>query len=815
MAATRVGLLLCEDGAQWSDLCDVWREALVGGGELAGQELGAGGQREEQQQEAFAAPFELVAFRAVAGELPAREALLRPGSASGLDALLVTGSRHSAAAAGGEAREWVERLCGLVRFCAGLEALDGSAQEEAPAGFRPRVLGVGFGSQLVARALGGEVGPLREGPVFGAEEVVPCEAAPLLPFWEIAARPLRLLQAHGECVTRLPPRALRLASSESCANEVFFVPARASAGSGAAAPPRAGAGGGLLGIQARPELSELLMLDRVLDEYEDSLSARRAEQGLLSLQEPHDSDRALAIVRAFLSGQSLVAGGAFAGAPGQLSRDALEARVSALTTQLEALREGFARELARASDAAAAAVAAAAAPPPRAPAPVLVPAPVPLAAAAAASENDTSALLTADDQARKDAAEAVLRGEGSAREVLAKPHLRHNAGDRAGLIASARSIAPAPRGPAWDVADAHAANALCCRLARIAGRLLVVSGGADKAVVVTELLPGGAHGRRATADATAPVTNLKLEPSASAGSGGVVVAAASASGTSDPNKTRLVGAGMDGQAFLAVVECDRDGAITARLQSGGFLPHRKHVTALAWSPCGGYIATAARDQALHVYSVAPDGVAPLLQLQCSGTPEALEFVRCFNCLCLVVAVRDDHCLQYVCVSAGGPQRESSTVEAGQVVRANMNARGDAYVSFCVLDLAAAPRGLALLAAATDKGQVVVFRTGTSRQYRTLYGHHCGEYARPRLAWDASARFLACTSDDDLAVHVWFVPTGEPLLQIAGHGKAVRDLHIFQAHEQQGGEDAADPWDAVAVSTGFDRTLKVWTHLQGL
>jgi hypothetical protein len=52
----------------------------------------------------------------------------------------------------------------------------------------------------------------------------------------------------------------------------------------------------------------------------------------------------LAMVRAFLTGQSLVAGGVFAGAPGQLSRDALEARVLALSTQLKVLREGFARE---------------------------------------------------------------------------------------------------------------------------------------------------------------------------------------------------------------------------------------------------------------------------------------------------------------------------------------------------------------------------------------------------------------------------------------------------------------------------------------
>jgi GMP synthase-like glutamine amidotransferase len=187
-----------------------------------------------------------------------------------------------------EAREWIERVGELVRFAAGLEARGGSGGE------RVRVLGVCFGCQLVAHALGGQVGPVgaQHRPVFGAEEVRPSTAAPQLPYWEPDARPMRLLQAHGEQVTRLPPRAVRLAGSDSCANEVFVVPA-----------PPSGPGADVLAVQAHPEMTVRLMKERVLCEF-PSMAPQHADRGLASLHAPHDSARMLAIVRAFLARSS-------------------------------------------------------------------------------------------------------------------------------------------------------------------------------------------------------------------------------------------------------------------------------------------------------------------------------------------------------------------------------------------------------------------------------------------------------------------------------------------------------------------------------
>ena len=81
--------------------------------------------------------------------------------------------------------------------------------------------------------------------------------------------------------------------------------------------------------------------------------------------------------------------------------------------------------------------------------------------------------------------------------------------------------------------------------------------------------------------------------------------------------------------------------------------------------------------------------------------------------------------------------------------------------------------------------------------------------------DAQQKFWLHASIGLALTHAGWFLLCVPLLQIVGHDKAVRDLHLFLAPEQQGSEEAADPWDAVAVSTGFDRSLKVWTHLHGL
>ena len=62
---------------------------------------------------------------------------------------------------------------------------------------------------------------------------------------DVPTAPLCVLESHGDCVAALPAGATLLASSASCAHEVFL------------AAPSA------LGIQGHPELSATALLERI------------------------------------------------------------------------------------------------------------------------------------------------------------------------------------------------------------------------------------------------------------------------------------------------------------------------------------------------------------------------------------------------------------------------------------------------------------------------------------------------------------------------------------------------------------------------
>ena len=92
---------------------------------------------------------------------------------------------------------WIARLFGLIR--------------DAQAGSLPLV-GVCFGHQAIAMALGGRVGP-NPGPfVLGAAET----EVVAVPDWMIGAQSFRLAAAHGEQVMDLPAGAEVIGSSPGC-----------------------------------------------------------------------------------------------------------------------------------------------------------------------------------------------------------------------------------------------------------------------------------------------------------------------------------------------------------------------------------------------------------------------------------------------------------------------------------------------------------------------------------------------------------------------------------------------------------------------
>lgn len=75
------------------------------------------------------------------------------------------------------------------------------------------VLGVCYGHQLLAHALGGAVADNPRGPVYGAAEITLAPAAAEDPLFSALPPPLRGFEAHNQSVARLPRGAHALAAT--------------------------------------------------------------------------------------------------------------------------------------------------------------------------------------------------------------------------------------------------------------------------------------------------------------------------------------------------------------------------------------------------------------------------------------------------------------------------------------------------------------------------------------------------------------------------------------------------------------------------
>lgn len=85
------------------------------------------------------------------------------------------------------------------------------------------VLGICYGHQLLAHALGGEVGNNLYGPEFGTVEVHLDDVAQQDPLLGGFPNPIKVHVSHTQSVLRLPEGARRLASSAMDANQAFVV----------------------------------------------------------------------------------------------------------------------------------------------------------------------------------------------------------------------------------------------------------------------------------------------------------------------------------------------------------------------------------------------------------------------------------------------------------------------------------------------------------------------------------------------------------------------------------------------------------------
>jgi GMP synthase (glutamine-hydrolysing) len=85
------------------------------------------------------------------------------------------------------------------------------------------LLGICYGHQLLALALGGQVGRMAE-PEFGTVTVELTPEAQADPLFTGLPSRLQVQSTHTDCVTELPPAAVRLAANPADRNQAFAVP---------------------------------------------------------------------------------------------------------------------------------------------------------------------------------------------------------------------------------------------------------------------------------------------------------------------------------------------------------------------------------------------------------------------------------------------------------------------------------------------------------------------------------------------------------------------------------------------------------------
>lgn len=176
-----------------------------------------------------------------------------------VDAYLMTGSKASVY----DDLPWIHRL---VEFVRRLHAAD------------KKMLGICFGHQMIAHALGGKTARSEKGWGVGRHTYTLTEAAGA---FGPAGMPFSILVSHRDQVAELPPGAAVLASSDFCAVAMMQV------------------GEHMLSLQGHPEFcpgySRALMHIR-----RECIGAERVEEGLSSLSLSLDRDRVAAWLVNFL-----------------------------------------------------------------------------------------------------------------------------------------------------------------------------------------------------------------------------------------------------------------------------------------------------------------------------------------------------------------------------------------------------------------------------------------------------------------------------------------------------------------------------------
>ncbi len=170
-----------------------------------------------------------------------------PQDAAAMDGWVVTGSRFFAT----DDEPWIRRLSEFIRTMHGAVP----------------IVGICFGHQLIAHALGGTVGPAKQGRIIGNQ---PTYVVGLEPWMDPPLETVRLLYSHRDQIETLPPDGLVLAGSPQCPVGIFVV------------------GEKTVGFQGHPEFTREFT-DAIITMREDELGPEAATRARASLDDPIDA----------------------------------------------------------------------------------------------------------------------------------------------------------------------------------------------------------------------------------------------------------------------------------------------------------------------------------------------------------------------------------------------------------------------------------------------------------------------------------------------------------------------------------------------
>ncbi len=250
----KIGVIACEDSIIWGGEKGISNYIM---------------HKLEETSEFDAA--ELIPYHAVSGHLPRKDDI------ETFDGFVISGSHHSV----NDNQEWIAKLIEFVLFVFKSE--------------RPRLFGICFGHQLIAKALKGKVenNPSKKF-VWGTERISVDQILAEKGYYEDnfpGKEEFTIMQSHGECVTVLPEGAVCVGRSSTCDTEVLMYADKA------------------LSMQGHPELVRKEMMTKILPRLKSSkiLSKQDEKRGVLSLDEK-DQLKLMKLVSGFLYQKKIMIG---------------------------------------------------------------------------------------------------------------------------------------------------------------------------------------------------------------------------------------------------------------------------------------------------------------------------------------------------------------------------------------------------------------------------------------------------------------------------------------------------------------------------